>query len=403
MHQPWSRAVLVETVDAYARASWDAGCVEGGARAASARRTASSSARRRRRCASRSPVAASARRCSSRSKCSGATRRCGACRPRSPGSPASERTSARAGTRSRQHAGRDDPADRPRRDRRRRRPRRLHRRPVGRRRSSPPAVEDRAPIAARRRRCSSPATTRSRSSRCIDRSQRSGPAGRRHRRDRCRPVRRPPSPQLAARLDHVVDAVRRGRRAARRRHRRQAAGRPLHRGRGLGAVPRRARRAQRGDRAWRAPGAHVRVAGEASPTCSTQRGLDRVLVVTDPYHALRSPPDRRGRRADGLRVADAERRWSAAATSVRRHLAEAAGVAARPDHRLRPPLTDPPSADSAGVPNGPTAGRPALRWSPVHCTVAPMGSGVTGNTADSGSVIRGSIPLSPARRGCARW
>src|SRR4029079_12230307 len=38
--------------------------------------------------------------------------------------------------------------------------------------------------------------------------------------------------------------------------------------------------------------------------------------------------------------------------------------------------------------------------SPIASPTAPVGSGVTGNTADSGSVIRGSIPLSPARR-CA--
>ncbi len=34
----------------------------------------------------------------------------------------------------------------------------------------------------------------------------------------------------------------------------------------------------------------------------------------------------------------------------------------------------------------------------VHSSLAPMGCGVTGNTADSGSVIQGSIPCTPTNR-----
>ena len=55
--------------------------------------------------------------------------------------------------------------------------------------------------------------------------------GRRDRRARRRAVRRAPSPVLASRLDHAVRAVATRAGAARRRHRRQATGRPLHRGR----------------------------------------------------------------------------------------------------------------------------------------------------------------------------
>ena len=109
------------------------------------------------------------------------------------------------------------------------------------------------------------------------------------------------------------------------------------------------------------------------------------------------PADRPGRRADGLRLADADlgrpRRQLGPPPSRRGRRRRP-----RPDHRLRPPLTHPDQSQPMGVygtvrsPEHPSVVA-AVKWS-----VAPMGSGVTGNTADSGSVVRGSIPLSPAHR-----
>ena len=69
-----------------------------------------------------------------------------------------------------------------------------------------------------------------------------------------------------------------------------------------------------------------------------QRGLERVVVVTDPYHAPAVTPDRRGRRADGLRVADAElggARSQLGAPPPRR----SRRCRPRPHRRLREPLT----------------------------------------------------------------
>ena len=85
-----------------------------------------------------------------------------------------------------------------------------------------------------------------------------------------------PSPQLAARLDHALDLWERGRRAARDGHRRQAAGRPLHRGGGRrpatwssAACPE-AAILQRGRRPH-----HLRVARRSRPTCSPPRASTR--------------------------------------------------------------------------------------------------------------------------------
>ena len=97
-----------------------------------------------------------------------------------------------------------------------------------------------------------------------------------------------PSPQLEARLDHVVDLWPEGTRPARRGHRRQPPRRSVHRGRGVGDLPRAkrgspsrrsCRRARARRRTSRSPGAESLLAA---------RGLDTVLIVTDPYHALRS-------------------------------------------------------------------------------------------------------------------
>ena len=123
------------------------------------------------------------------------------------------------------------------------------------------------------------------------------------------------------------------------------------------------------------------------------RGLDEVLIVTDPYHALRSRLIAGEVGLDAhvsptpTSVVDGGERGRPPAPGGRRR-------GRRPHHRLRPPL------------------RPFVRLL-VHVRQKPdersagcghrrytldrsVGSGVAGNTADSGSVIRGSSPLSPA-------
>ncbi len=65
------------------------------------------------------------------------------------------------------------------------------------------------------------------------------------------------------------------------------------------------------------------------------RGLDTVLIVTDPYHALRS---RLIAEELGLTayVSPTPTSVVTGTKAVERHLAEAAGVGGRPDHRVRP-------------------------------------------------------------------
>ena len=206
-----------------------------------------------------------------------------------------------------------------------------------------------------------------------------------------------PSPQLAARLDHVVDVVRarasprwssspaasspaiasprpRRRRSTssiaacrRRRSCMESTGRTTVR------VDGRRRRAARRPRARHRARRHRPVPRAASRLIAEDVGLTAYVSPTPtlgrPRRQRRPPPPRRGRR--------------------RRP---------RPDHRLRPHLT-PAVHQPMGVTDRPSStpiGRRGDRFS-----VAPMGSGVTGNTADSGSVIRGSIPLSPAQRSAA--
>ena len=97
-----------------------------------------------------------------------------------------------------------------------------------------------------------------------------------------------PSPQLAARLDHVVELWPQGPRAAGRRHRRQATRRPLHGGPGVGGLPGGARRAGRGRSCSRTRARTATSRCDAVAALLEARGLDEVLIVTDPYHALRS-------------------------------------------------------------------------------------------------------------------
>ena len=67
-----------------------------------------------------------------------------------------------------------------------------------------------------------------------------------------------------------------------------------------------------------------------------ERGLDTVLIVTDPYHALRSKliAEEVGLTAY---VSPTPTSVVTGTKTVERHLAEAAGVGDRPDHRVRPP------------------------------------------------------------------
>ena len=79
----------------------------------------------------------------------------------------------------------------------------------------------------------------------------------------------------------------RGRRADDRRHRREAAGRPIHRGGSRRGLPHRARRSRRRRSCAR------RRAGRRGSRCrrrrasSQDRGIDRVVLVSDPFHSLR--------------------------------------------------------------------------------------------------------------------
>ena len=298
------------SIDAFATRVVGRRRAEGGARGDRRRATASSWARRRRRCGSRSPAAPSARRCSSRSRCSGATRRCAGCGPRV-GRLRRDVTApmSRAGARPRRHAGRRRSGRSPRR-----------RSPASTTASTSPTAVGRRPLGA-----VGVAIVRDRllaRARVVvgyyavslyqvwstGRSDQA-PAGRRHRRDGRRPVRRPAVAAAGGPARPRRRAVAAGARAARRRHRRQAARRPLHRGRGVG-------RATSSSAACRptaivledAGHSTLRVAARASPTLLDERGLDDVLLVTDPYHALRSRLIAEEVGLDGLRVADADQR-----------------------------------------------------------------------------------------------
>ena len=225
--------------------------------------------------------------------------------------------------------------------------------PVG-RRSPPAAVEDRPPLDCSPSSSSSPATTRV-SLVQVYATGRSDQveqlAGRRHRRARRRPVRRAP-----------VAAARRPSRPRRRRCTRGVA--PLIVVTGGKQPDDRFTEAEssaqylvdRGvpaerDRDGEQPGARRTSRWRAPPTCSSSAASTVCVVVTDPYHALRVPPDRPGRRADGVRVADADLR------RPRRQLGappprRSRRRRPRPDHRLRPPVT-PASAATDGCLTGP--------------------------------------------------
>ena len=84
------------------------------------------------------------------------------------------------------------------------------------------------------------------------------------------------------------------------------------------------------------------------------RGLRRVLVVTDPFHSLRSRMIAERRRLAGLRVADAEHAWSAAARRS----------AARSSRRPASPSVA--SSASTALTRRVDARRVSLSESPIH-------------------------------------
>ena len=133
-----------------------------------------------------------------------------------------------------------------------------------------------------------------------------------------------PSPQLAARLDHVVDLWPARPRRARDGDRRQPARRPLHRGRGVGRVPHRPGRAGGRDPAG-GGGPRRTNRSRASPRCCTSADLSGCCSSADPYHALRSRLI-----AEELGSSPTCRRPTSrcvARRAIRRELDEAVGVA----------------------------------------------------------------------------
>ena len=186
--------------------------------------------------------------------------------------------------------------------------------------------------------CSLPATTRQLPPGVVDRSQRPGAPRRRHRRDGRRAVRRRALAAAGRPARPRRRAVAAGVGPARRRHRRQPS-------RATASPRPRRRRPTSPSGACRPRPSSSRTAARratsrwrASPRLLAERGLDDVLIVTDPYHALRSrliaedlglrahvsptPTTRRRRRRAVQPPARGGRR--------RRH---------RAHHRLRPDLT----------------------------------------------------------------
>ena len=116
--------------------------------------------------------------------------------------------------------------------------------------------------------------------------QRSG-SGRGDRRARGRPVRRPPSPQLAARLDHALELYDEGVAPVVMVTGGNQPGDRFTEADGVGRLPRRPWRAGVGDHARSRRSHHLRVALRRRRSLLAA-GLDDVLIVTDPYHSLRS-------------------------------------------------------------------------------------------------------------------
>ena len=117
-------------------------------------------------------------------------------------------------------------------------------------------------------------------------------------------------------------------------------------------------------------------------------GLDDVVLVTDPYHSLRSRliAEEVGLDADvSPTPTSVVTGWSSFTRRARRRPGEWPSGRIIGFDRLSESdrLTDRPWR---------------VLTRAVHSSLAPMGCGVTGNTADSGSVIQGSIPCTPTNR-----
>ena len=201
-----------------------------------------------------------------------------------------------------------------------------------------------------------------------------------------RPVRRAAVAAAGRPARPRARAVERRRGAGGDGHRRQPARRPLHRGRGVAPTTWSSAACRRRRSCARTRAAPRTSRSTRPPTSCSAAGLDEVVLVTDPYHSLRS---RLIAEEVGL---DAS--LSPTPTSVVDRLgvvppraAGGRGSGGRTDHRVR-------SAQRSDRLRTPVAGVDAA----VHSSLAPMGCGVTGNTADSGSVIQGSIPCTPTNR-----
>ena len=198
-----------------------------------------------------------------------------------------------------------------------------------------------------------------------------------------------PSPQLAARLDHVVELWDQG---SRRSSSPPAAsspatGSPRPRRRPTTSIERGvpAERSARG-RAGHTPTSRSQRCADAAATTA---GSTAVLLVSDPYHSLRIRLIAEELGLDGVRVAD----HAPARSTGGERLAELQGGRRR---RRRPIIGFDRSALTGSMPERLRMRRYTAR-SPRLSGRHSVGSGVIGNTADSGSVIQGSIPCSPAQ------
>ena len=218
------------------------------------------------------------------------------------------------------------------------------------------------------------------------------------RRARRRAVRRPPSPVLAARLDHAIDLYRRKHRADDRRHRRSGS-------RATGS-PKRAR----------APTTCTSTASPTTRSCARRRAarrgsrlqaaarflesaaLTRVVLVSDPYHSARIDAIAH---EVGLDAVTSPTRTSPIKgfAALKRMFGETLRVARRPHVRLRAARPAPRGREARSrtryTLSPPRSAPDLLR--PEQAVAHPFGGGVIGNTTGSGPVIGGSSP--PPRAG----
>ncbi len=122
------------------------------------------------------------------------------------------------------------------------------------------------------------------------------------------------------------------------------------------------------------------------------RGLDSVLIVTDPYHALRSRMIADDLGLEALHVADHD-------------IGGHRGAIVANDNSARPPAWRSGGSSGSNASTISPIDAACRRARPIQSSAAPvlgdeshriLGCGVIGNTAVSGTVIRGSSPLTPA-------